>query len=87
MKEKYVQTNIRLPRNLLKELKKRAAEEEKSLARLIRELSRLYLLGKFTLSKNQIEHDPIWQLPDKAVKTGEKNLASSIDRILYGEEK
>lgn len=87
MKEKYVQTNIRLPQSLLKELKKQAAEEEKSLASLLRELARSYLLGKFTLGKNQIEKDPIWQLPDKAVKTGEKNLASNIDRILYGEEK
>ncbi len=44
----YVTTNIRLPKDIYRELKHRALEEEKSLAQIIRESVVQYLTGSTT---------------------------------------
>jgi len=78
-----VQTIIRMPKDLLSGLKKRAFLEDKSLAQFMRELSEFYLLEK--AKKDEFNpKDAIWQLPKRAVKTGKINLANRIDEIVYG---
>lgn len=79
----YTQTNVRLPRTTAAALKKRAVEEGRSLAEIIRELSEQYLAGGGLFGEVR-KRDRIWNLPNRAVKTGQKDLAGRIDDILYG---
>jgi prevent-host-death family protein len=47
-------------------------------------------IAKITQIKSPVidnKNDPIWQLPEHAVKTGQKDLASNIDKILYDKSK
>ena len=44
MKQDYITTNIRLPRSWHKELKLQAARQDKSLATLIREAVKKYMM-------------------------------------------
>lgn len=82
--KQYTQTNVRLPGPTARALKKRAAEEGKSLVQLIRELSEQYLASEIFLRQEIRKRDAIWDLPRRAVKTGQPNLANRIDTILYG---
>ncbi len=82
--KQYIQTNVRLPVPTARALKKRAAEEGKSLVQLIRELSEQYIASDIFLGGDQRKQDVIWDLPNLAVKTGQSNLANRIDSILYG---
>ena len=82
--KQYTQTNVRLPVPTARALKKRAVEDGKSLVQLIRELSEQYLASGILFSKEMRKRDVIWNLPNRAVKTGQSNLAGRIDSILYG---
>lgn len=77
-------TNIRLPEELLKELKYKAIEEKKSVNRLIREAIEMSLT-------NEIEHkkhgkDPLEEIIGIA-KSGIKDGSAKHDRYLYGKRK
>ena len=82
MKNAYAQTNIRMPKPLIRDLKKRAAEKEVSLAELVREISTEYLNTPISTQKKK--RDTIWNLPKYAIKTGKKSCASDIDKVVYG---
>ena len=64
----YVTTNIRLPKDVYREIKRRALEEEKSLAQVIRESVVQYLtapVGVLSRSEKPVmtddwENDPLW---------------------------
>lgn len=82
----YVSTNIRLQENVLKELKIKAAKENKSLAQLIRE-SVDYILGreKKDLTNAQFKKDSLWNIVgmfENDISDGSVNH----DRDLYGEK-
>lgn len=77
------QTNVRLPAPLIRDLKKSAAEEGKSLAQIIRELGEAYVRGSIKLSASARRNDPIWTIHRRAARTGQKDLASRIDEIVY----
>lgn len=81
------QTNIRMPENLLKSLKRKAAEENKSLAQLMRELGKLYVSGGIKIKDKDVKADPIWKLAEAGVSLGESNISKNIDSILYRNEK
>lgn len=80
----FAQTNVRLPAPLIRDLKKSAAEEGKSLARVIRELGEAYVRGSIKLNARARQSDPIWTIHSRAVRTGRTDLASRIDEIVYG---
>jgi hypothetical protein len=58
----YVTTNVRLPKELYRQAKRRALEEEKSLAEVIRESVAQYLTGgpKTRIDAETWESDPLW---------------------------
>ena len=64
----YVTTNIRLPKDLYREIKHRALEEEKSLAQIIRESVMQYLAAPEVAESrteeaeavDDWENDPLW---------------------------
>ncbi len=85
MPEDYTQTNLRLPKSLLVALKKSAAEEGKSVAQLMRELGENYV-NAGAPERSGYENDPIWQVPEQAISTGESHLAEDIDNTVYGKK-
>lgn len=77
------QTNIRMPKKLLKSLKRRAAEEDKSFAQLMRELGELYVSGNIKIKDKNVKADPIWKLAEAGVFLGDSDISKNIDSILY----
>lgn len=75
----YITTNIRVPKEDLKRLKLSALKENKSISAILRELIEQYI----RLSREQQPHNPLSALEKYAVKTGDKKLASRIDKIVY----
>ncbi len=80
--QQYTTTNIRLPREDLKQLKYEAVRENKSVAALIREVIKQRVLGVRAQSKEG--KISFWDLPKYAVKTGYRHLARDADKIVYG---
>ena len=84
MPSQFITTNIRLPKLLYKNLKRRAVEEEKSFAEIIRNAlvghEREYIQDK---SIPQKRTKTIADLAEMAEPMG-KNLSSNIDNIVYG---
>lgn len=72
-----------MPENLLKSLKRKAAEENKSLAQVMRELGKLYVSGNIEIKDRDVKADPIWKLSEVGVSLGESNISENIDSILY----
>lgn len=73
--------------DLLRSLKKKAAEEDKSLAQLMRDLGDAYVSGDIKIRNKNIKGDPIWKLSKMGVNLGDKNISKNIDSILYKNEK
>jgi hypothetical protein len=88
----YVTTNIRLPKELYREAKRRALEEEKSLAQIIRESVMQYLasprLGEPRPAVSAVsdawENDPLWLIGTDNTVADVTDGAANHDRYLYG---
>jgi predicted DNA-binding protein len=76
-----VATNIRLPEELLKNLKYRAIEEKKSVNQLIREAIEMSLA--VAPESGGLEKDPLEDVIGIA-RSGIKDASSKHDRYLYG---
>lgn len=89
MASQYITTNVRLPRSLYKTLKRRAFEEDKSLAALIR--LALSERDVFSVSARLTGHKAgngrrlaaLADLARIAAPLG-GNLAAGVDEIVYG---
>jgi predicted DNA-binding protein len=88
----YVTTNIRLPRAMHERIKKRAQEENKSFAQVVRESVAVYLIESRTGEDSDATNadDPIYRLADLArpdeVIGGDRPTDTSTrhDYYLYG---
>ena len=80
----YITTNIRLPRELLKVLKHKAVEENKSVSQLIREAI-LKLMNHKDEKVLPIEKDPLHKIVAIA-KSGIKDGSVHHDHYLYGKK-
>jgi hypothetical protein len=71
MKDEFVTTNVRLPKTLWEELKRKALSEGKSLGELIRE-GAAYIIGNRVSGKKRIQDDPFFKIigAGKGDKTG-----------------
>jgi hypothetical protein len=88
----YVTTNIRLPKDLYREIKRRALEDEKSLAQVIRESVVQYLTtpaGVLSRSEELVmtddwENDPLWLIGTDPVMAEVTDASVNHDLYLYG---
>ena len=87
----YVTTNVRLPRELYREAKRRALEEQKSLAEIIRESLVQYLVGSSAeLEKARErpaidwENDPLSLIGTDPVMADVTDASTNHDFYLYG---
>jgi hypothetical protein len=82
-----VRTQIYLPREQHRELRRLALVRETSMAQVVREALDEYLShegGSRRLSEEAYEADPIWRIPERAVDFGRDDAAGDHDAILYG---
>ena len=79
----YTVTNIRLPKQDHRLLKRVALAHEQSVGALVRALIREHIAGRAEVRGSRPRRS-IWDLPNRARRTGARNLASTIDRIVYG---
>jgi len=88
----YVTTNIRLPKDVYREIKHRALEEEKSLAEIIRESVVQYLAGPQVVALrseegatiDDWENDPLWLIGTDATIADVTDGSVNHDLYLYG---
>lgn len=88
----YVTTNIRLPKELHRELKRRAVDEDKSLSQIIRESVVQYLVATpINVDEETTRHmleawqnDPIWTIGGEAVVADVTDGSLNHDDYLYG---
>jgi len=88
----YVTTNIRLPKDLYRQAKRRALDEEKSLAQIIRESIVEYLAepqesGPKSLAEDTSldwENDPLWLIGTDPVMADVTDASVNHDLYLYG---
>jgi hypothetical protein len=87
----YVTTNIRLPKDVYREIKHRALEEEKSLAQIIRESVVQYLAGppvaaprSEDATTDDWENDPLWLIGTDATIADVTDGSVNHDLYLYG---
>ena len=80
----YITTNIRLPRELMKTLKHKAVEENKSVSQLIREAV-LKLIDHKNKKVPPIDKDPLHKIVALA-KSGIKDGSVHHDHYLYGKK-
>ena len=88
----YVTTNIRLPKDVYREIKRRALEEEKSLAQIVRESVVQYLAGPAVTAlrsedarmADDWENDPLWLIGTDATVADVTDGAVNHDFYLYG---
>jgi len=82
----YVTTNIRLPKQLYREIKRRAAEEDKSMAQVLREAAAEYIAS--TEADHPVEEteddDPLWLIGTDPVDLGVTDASVNFDEYLYG---
>lgn len=88
----YITTNIRLPKALHRELKRRALDEDKSLSQIIRESVALYLVAvpesvdeerdRYMLEVWQ--NDPLWSIGADLVVADVTDGSINHDDYLYG---
>jgi len=79
-----VATNIRLPEEVLKELKYRAIEEKKSVNQLVREAIEIYL--SIDEQTEGARTDPFEKIIG-SVRSGVKDGSVKHDEYLYGKKK
>ena len=80
----YVTTNVRLPAQMLKALKRRAVEENTSVAELIRASLTSYLLQHDARPAN-LDADPFFSL-GKTSAEGPTDAAEQHDKYIYGHD-
>jgi predicted DNA-binding protein len=88
----YVTTNIRLPKDLYREIKHRALEEEKSLAQIIRESVMQYLAAPEVAESRAAEaeavddweNDSLWLIGTDPVMADVTDASVNHDLYLYG---
>ena len=88
----YVTTNIRLPKDIYREIKHRALEEEKSLAQIIRESVMQYLAAPEVAESREEEaeavddweNDPLWLIGADATVADVTDGSVNHDLYLYG---
>ena len=88
----YVTTNIRLPRDLYRQAKRRALDEEKSLAQIIRESIAEYLAEPQVAEPRAMaedppidwENDPLWLIGTDAVIADVTDGSVDHDLHLHG---
>ena len=88
----YVTTNIRLPKDLYRRLKRQALEEEKSLSQVVRESVASYLTGTGLaepelsngVAPEEGEQDPLWLIGKDPVIADVTNGSVNHDLHLYG---
>lgn len=88
----YVTTNIRLPKDVYRQIKLRAVEEEKSLAQVIRESVVQYLAAPEAselrsdevVSDDDWENDPLWLIGTDATIADVTDGSAHHDLYLYG---
>ena len=88
----YVTTNIRFPKELHRELKRRALEADKSLAEIVRESVIQYLAGPPVatvelpdgMTKDEWESDSLWMIGTDPVRADVTDGAVNHDVHLYG---
>jgi predicted transcriptional regulator len=88
----YVTTNIRLSKDLYREIKHRALEEEKSLAQIIRESVMQYLAAPEVAESrteeaeavDDWENDPLWLIGTDPVMADVTDASVNHDLYLYG---
>jgi hypothetical protein len=82
----YVTTNVRLPKELYRQAKRRALEEEKSLAEVIRESVALYLTGgpETHGDAEAWENDSLWLIGTDGTVAEVTDLSVNHDYYLYG---
>jgi len=80
----YITTNIRLPREILKALKHKAVEENKSVSQLIREAV-LKLVAHKDKKILPVEKDPMNKIV-AITKSGIKDGSECHDIYLYGKK-
>ncbi len=79
----YTVTNIRLPKQDHRLLKRVALAQEQSVGALVRALIREHVTSHAE-TRGSRPRRSIWDLPTRARRTGARNLASAVDRIVYG---
>ncbi len=89
----YVTTNIRLPRELHRRLKRRALDEDKSLAEVVRESIAQYLAQEDAPAQPQLpagmtleewKSDPLWAIGSHAATADVTDGSANHDVYLYG---
>ncbi len=88
----YVTTNIRLPRELHRELKRRALDEDKSMSQVIRESVAQYLVtttmdAEVESNQKMLEvwqNDSVWSIGTEPVIADVTDGSVNHDDCLYG---
>jgi len=81
----YVTTNIRLPKQLHRDLKRRAAEEDKSMAQVLREAAAQYIASaELTTSPPVNDNDPLWLIGTDPADSDLTDASVNHDVYLYG---
>jgi hypothetical protein len=88
----YVTTNVRLPKDLYRRLKRQALEEEKSLSQIVRESVTSYLTGTRLaepellegMPSEEGEDDPLWLIGRDPLVADVTDGSLNHDLHLYG---
>jgi predicted DNA-binding protein len=83
----YVTTNIRFPKQLYREIKRLAAEEDKSMAQVLREAAAEYIASTASTAPATEEvddDDPLWLIGTDPVDLGVTDASVNFDEYLYG---
>ena len=83
----FITTNIRLPVQLHRALKRRAAEENKSMAQVLREAAVQYIASAKASNHAEMEakdDDPLWLIGTDPVDLGVTDASVNHDVYLYG---
>jgi len=83
----YVTTNIRLTKQLYRGIKRRAAEEDKSMAQVLREAAAQYITSSGAdvyLEEDVQDDDPLWLIGTDPVDLGITDASVNFDEYLYG---
>ena len=85
MSTEFVVTSMRLPKNVLKALKRIAVEDEKSVAQLVREAVQIVYLSSGTRNaKQNFQDDDFFKILG-ICDTGISDGAVNHDRDIYGD--
>jgi len=83
----YVTTNIRLPKQLYRDIKRLAAEEDKSMAQVLREAAAQYISTTESTIRSKPEEqddDPLWLIGTDPVDADITDASVNHDSYLYG---